>query len=462
MTKTTFLFFCCCFVLLSSSIVLARNIPIVNDDEDVVVAAPPKPILPSDWFDPNVTMVGGPITFRGPVWMDATNHNYKQVVSVHFFNETLSSVIYLTSTQTVYDINGVCRNLSSQGLSGSFWSWLPFASYNGQVYVNGRGPCDEWVLRIPSKGVLVLDVINGTLPVRFIAPGAGSITSPDATGNTTFLFSPQFAPATYTAANSSIFDLPPECFTMEVCPAGPIMNETFFLFHGANDYTLINTNVADELGDISFVCAALISKSFTYFNWVSQYTLTVNTTFGQYGLCNFGSCLGGAQDRVGQEAAEGAAATHGGQCQPNSDLGNWYSLPQYNATLCPGGGLGDDTYNETVGINGTAWSGCGWKVAEKVKTIDGQCLEAHGFVNACLSDLGYPWKQAVAVWDQAFSSDDVSNGGCPPIVNGTLYDEEVFENYNPPTARLSEHNIHAALQNSIEHLFALLNRIQPH
>jgi len=73
--------------------------------------------------------------------------------------------------------------------------------------------------------------------------------NPDPTGNTTFYFSTSFTAASYTAQNSSIFDVPSECFTMEVCPAGPIMNETFYLFHGANDYTLINTNVADRVDD---------------------------------------------------------------------------------------------------------------------------------------------------------------------------------------------------------------------
>jgi len=48
----------------------------------------------------------------------------------------------------------------------------------------------------------------------------------------------------------------------------------------------------------------------------------------------------------------------------------------------------DDTYNETLGINGTVWSGCGWRVSKKVKTIDSKCLENHGFYNACSSDFG--------------------------------------------------------------------------
>jgi len=177
-----------------------------------------------------------------------------------------------------------------------------------------------------------------------------------------------------------------------------------------------NDRKNQQLGDISFVCAALISKAFTYFSWVSEYTVSVNTTFGQYGLCNFGSCLGGANDRVGQEAVAGIGLIKGGQCQANEDIGNWYSLPPYNETLCPGGGLDSNTYNETVGINGTAWSGCGWKVVEKVKTIDGQCLEANGFVEACLQDLGYPWTAAVAVWEQAFSSDDTTNGSCISVL----------------------------------------------
>jgi len=120
----------------------------------------------------------------------------------------VNSTVYVGGAGTYYAVNGVCRKISSTGNAGSWWryevdlfsflffffflnlglyvlllsssffhfSWLPFASYNGQVYIDGRGPCDEWILHVPSKGVLVLDVINGTLPVRFIAPGSQSIT----------------------------------------------------------------------------------------------------------------------------------------------------------------------------------------------------------------------------------------------------------------------------------------------
>lgn len=458
-TTSTTLFCVLVCVLLSGSMALARNIQI-NDDE-VVMAAPPKPILPANWYDPNVTLYGGPFPFNGPVWFDATDSLYKQEIHLELFNSTFNTTIFITPKGTLYVANGVCRNISTSGLSGSWWSWLPFASYNGQVYIDGRGPCDEWVLRIPSKGTLVLDVINGTLPVRFVAPGASSITNPTATGNSTFYFSPEFTAASYTSSNISIFDVPPECYSMEVCPAGPVENKTFYLFHGANDYTLINTNVADQLGDISFVCTALLSKGFTYFNWVSQYIFNVNTTFGQYGLCNFGTCIGGADDRVGQEAADGAGLIKGGQCQANAELGNWFSLPPYNASLCPGGGLGDSTYNETVGINGTAWSGCGWKVAEKVKTINGQCLEGHGFVEACLADLGYPWRNATIVWEQAFSSDDPSNGGCAPIVNGTMSENEVmFENYKRSAAVPADHDFQSIISSHILPIFDLMKQLR--
>jgi len=66
----------------------ARGIPVTinnnnnNNKDDAEVGAPIKPVgLPTNWQDPNVTMFGGPVTFSGPVWFDATDSLYKQLSS---------------------------------------------------------------------------------------------------------------------------------------------------------------------------------------------------------------------------------------------------------------------------------------------------------------------------------------------------------------------------------------------
>jgi len=136
----------------------------------------------------------------------------------------------------------------------------------------------------------------------------------------------------------------------------------------------------------------------------------MNTTFGQYEVCNFAQCFGGAEDRIGKEASTGVGYK-GNQCQPNLDLGNWYSLPPYDASLCPGYG------NGPIGINGSIWFGCGWSVVEKVKTINGSCLiEVHDFIKVgCLADFSFPFSAATKIWQAAFASDDPTQGGCPDI-----------------------------------------------
>jgi len=95
-----------------------------------------------------------------------------------------------------------------------------------------------------------------------------------------------------------------------------------------NDFWLNNTNTADIAGDAYFICTSGMEMS--YFQWVSQWQVQVNTTWGQYQLCNFGIvshimltvwidldrffltashilgvCLGGDSDLVGREMSDG-------------------------------------------------------------------------------------------------------------------------------------------------------------
>jgi hypothetical protein len=59
------------------------------------------------------------------------------------------------------------------------------------------------------------------------------------------------------------------------------------------------------MGDTTFFCSAVIYGGFSYFEWISQWQMEVNSTWGQYTLCNFGSCVGGDNQLVGREASDG-------------------------------------------------------------------------------------------------------------------------------------------------------------
>jgi len=287
------------------------------------------------------------------------------------------------------------------------FSWVKYANYNGQVNISNR-LCDEWVLTLPSSEVLTLDVLhsNNSIPVRAIFPGSSETTSP------IFLFSSDLVPGPF-PDDPGVLTPDPSCYgNGTICgPSQEFPNPTqvmdFYLFHAANDFVISNTNVADLLGDTFFVCFALLSDSFPYFQWISWWNVNTNTSWGKYAFCNFGSCAGGNQWLVGREAA-GSLSEDGmaGQCSDNSaTVGSWYSLEQ-ESMCAQGAQVGDQ--------------GCAWQIVQRIKTINSSCLfdsqQNGGFENACQQgiekgDLSVPYQ----MFSAAFTSDDPNNGGCPPL-----------------------------------------------
>jgi len=155
-------------------------------------------------------------------------------------------------------------------------------------------------------------------------------------------------------------------------------------------------NVGDALGDATFVC---LVGTFTGDSLASNYMVSVNTTWGQYALCNYNVCVSLQHHLVGQEVPDGIL-NNGGQCDLNSGLGNWYSFVE--ESKCPP--------KVAVGTNG-----CTWQPLSLNKTINVECLIQIGFFNACLEDGGVPFTKATAVFEGAFLSDDPSKGGCPQV-----------------------------------------------
>jgi len=79
MKTTLFCILVCLLVVVGSGGALARNIPVAIDDDISIRANPPKPNLPTSWYDPNVTLSAGISTLSGPVWYDAPASQYKQL-----------------------------------------------------------------------------------------------------------------------------------------------------------------------------------------------------------------------------------------------------------------------------------------------------------------------------------------------------------------------------------------------
>merc|ERR1719152_864515 len=90
----------------------------------------------------------------------------------------------------------------------------------------------------------------------------------------------------------------------------------------------------------------------------------------------------------------------GGQCVANPLTGEWFSLPL-------GGHCADGQPPD-----GKA---CTWR-AHRVKTIDAQCLLAHGYLDQCLrGEQRAPFLDAESTFAASFHSVDPAKGGCPAL-----------------------------------------------
>jgi len=198
------------------------------------------------------------------------------------------------------------------------------------------------------------------------------------------------------AIPSGVFTPPSICYGHGfVCEQGNITDLLMYRFHPAGDVTIDNRNTADALGDVSFVCGAGISTPDKH---ISIFMAKVNTTWGQYELCNNNECVGLADvPTVGHEAPEGVTY-QGGQCNTNEGIGNWYS---FNTDF--------KCANE---IN---FDNCAWYQLGIGKTIEAQCLLQHGFFEACKKDGGLPYTTALNIWNTAFEFNETFQGGCPPV-----------------------------------------------
>ena len=96
---------------------------------------------------------------------------------------------------------------------------------------------------------------------------------------------------------------------------GPVIELPMFRYHSATDYSLANKNTADLLGDTAYLCAAVWTKPPSQV--VSLFSVQVNSTWGQYALCNDNECVGGALGTVGH-ASMGNLHAFSGQCRSNN------------------------------------------------------------------------------------------------------------------------------------------------
>eukprot|EP01101_Sappina_pedata_P008030 TRINITY_DN4367_c0_g1_i1.p1 TRINITY_DN4367_c0_g1~~TRINITY_DN4367_c0_g1_i1.p1 ORF type:complete len:401 (-),score=36.08 TRINITY_DN4367_c0_g1_i1:96-1298(-) len=277
-------------------------------------------------------------------------------------------------------VNNQCRPAGS-GFPNLF-GWLVLAQSAG-VDVIHNIPCNVWYLELPTGNISTC--LAGNLPLR-LTISLGTSNPPTAQVLDFYNVNPNLKEPIL---------LPQECINPLICPIGEVVDMEVFRFH-TEDYTLDNEDVADALGDASYICLT----GSTGDTLVSLYSIQVNTTWGQYALCNNKDCVSLQYTLVGHEAPYGVGK-HGGQCNEATGLGNWYSLDA--SAKCPNG----------VGVAGN-W--CTWKPLSLIKTVSLDCLvNKVGFYNACRQDGRSPFTKAASVLTAAFSSDNPSHGGCPDV-----------------------------------------------
>jgi len=280
-------------------------------------------------------------------------------------------------------IDEVCRPQPGGGFF-NMWSWIQVANYSGNITVNGV-ECELWTL--PFQGTFLRASTHGNVPCTWEVPFnlQGS----------NWTWSMTYESFEAGAQKASVFVPPYYCQGDGfICPNGKVEDIEIYRFHPETAYTLDNRNAADLLGDTAYVCYA---HSFGVDSYITLFTISVNSSWGQYALCNEGICAGLNNHSVGREASYGVGYL-GGQCSNNKLSGSWYSFNE----------VGECENGTTVGTDG-----CSWAIREQQKTISASCLQDLGFFNACTVDGGPPYYSAQIIFMQAFLYNTTEEGGCP-------------------------------------------------
>lgn len=262
--------------------------------------------------------------------------------------------------------NGQCRHYPMLQFHPWF-AWLPLASQTGTEVIDGTN-CSVWRF----KDLEYAADLETLLPKRFSVP--------DSENSETVI--------TFRNVVPSVVSINATCEVPFFCPSqSPVMQTVAMirLLDGdQNSVSLDQQNTGNLRGDTLWICALVSSSLNISDRFVSQFNVVVNTTFGQYRLCNNLTCIGAESQipNIGRESFAGLEPKFGGQCSPNSILGTWYSLT-------------------------TAAKEAGqWKLLNRVRTVRGDCLIKQGLAKLCAPSM-YPFDAAVDLIGRAL------NGTCP-------------------------------------------------
>jgi hypothetical protein len=184
---------------------------------------------------------------------------------------------------------------------------------------------------------------------------------------------------------------------------------------------LVDENSADAVGEALWLCWH--TKNNKMSNIVTAFATIANTDWGIYAQCNFKECMNPSPESntVGRQMPGKFLAMYpDSQCSTDPAPGYWYSWPSSTRCVAP----------RTPDGGSCAWADLG---ARKSITVD--CLASVKFYDACPAipqpplaavsavsaaamsqDAPFSYAHAAAILEQAFNSDDPSQGGCPNVL----------------------------------------------
>lgn len=352
-----------------------------------VAQAPAKPQL-APTFTANVSIQidalgNGIVKFlNGSMYYDEAGKQLQLQLISSYFGQDFDYVLYSLPASGFNTNNGVCRPSDEKFSSYFSWIQLPIAVFNGTQALPNGGSCNVWTMQTAT--VTLSSCCDATFCFDFIVTGQAHPVQMYLSG--------------HAVARSAPLQPPPNCFApTPVCPkqANPWTTATLFRLHNINDTTLANRNVGSLIGDLFYICAALVANPNSPIvannTVVSTFQIYLNSTWGQYALCNHDECVGGDNVTVGHEATSGFTVK-GGQCTLHTNtIGDWYSLSA--ASQC--------AQNAT-----TPTTACAWQLKQRVKSVSVPCLVQNGLIQACKADSansGFPFGNAQRVVIKAFA-----------------------------------------------------------
>eukprot|EP00729_Bicosta_minor_P000004 gene4-11307_t len=256
--------------------------------------------------------------------------------------EYINITTYTMDNFTGLDVNGGTLAVSQLVSEwSSMWSWLHHANYTGIAVVNSI-KTHTWEAYYPNvlgpgshlayNASFKLDNSSSSVPVTYYMDFASAsqnytqdlvfstfaagvdVLAPDARDIfASFNVTDYTNPATCSSNATTPPPPPPPLAAAAAAAAAPAtMNQTMYIFHPATNFDIQGQDLGNSAGDVLFTCLDVLTqtpKTMDHaYAWITQWTIEMVPTFGQYQNCNGynpPSCYGVNDFWVGREAAEG-------------------------------------------------------------------------------------------------------------------------------------------------------------